>query len=127
MCAEVFDDDVDVGVVETLLEQVLVAFAHVFAGVVVGAAGDHGQEADLLGALAVHVDAVEEAGDAVVAEHLAVEDVDSGLDGGFAAKLLIESGHVCCSPVAGLPDGKPASEMPVWTPRIVIVNKRNDR
>jgi hypothetical protein len=74
-------------------DQVRVAPAHVHAGVVVGAAGDHRQEPLLLGRLPLHVDPVEEVGDTVVAQDLAVKDVDRGLDGGSAAQFIIQARH----------------------------------
>ena len=73
--------------------EVEVAATHVLAGVLGGAAEDHGEEGLLLGGLSVHVDVVEESADAVVGEDLAVEDVDGGLDGGGAAKLFINRAH----------------------------------
>lgn len=48
-------------------------FAHVFAGVVVGAAEGHGEEGFLLGGLFFHVDVVKEFADAVVAQDFSVE------------------------------------------------------
>ena len=89
--AEVLDHGVDVAVVEA--DQVGVAAAHVLAGVAVGAAEDHRQEALLLGGLALHVDAVEVVRDAIVRKHLAIENVDRGIEGRGAAQFVVQA-HV---------------------------------
>src|SRR3989344_4417378 len=73
--------------------QACVAAAHVLARVGVGPAERHDQEGALLPDLLLHVHAIEEVRDAVVRQHLAVEDVDSGLHGGGSADAFIERGH----------------------------------
>ncbi len=66
--------------------------AHVLAGVVVGAAEGHGQEGLLLGRLLLHIHAFEKLIDAVVGQHLAIENVHRGIHRRLAADAVIQAG-----------------------------------
>jgi len=83
--SEMFDDGIEVRVIEAAGDQMGVAAAQVLAGVGDRSAEDHGEEGLLLGDLAVHVDAFKEVRYSRVGEDLAVEEIDGGFDGGSAA------------------------------------------
>jgi hypothetical protein len=48
----------------------------------------HSQEGFLLGALTIHVYVFKEAGNAIVAQDFAVENIDSGFNGGLSSELV---------------------------------------
>ena len=89
---EVLDHGVDVLVGEAALDEVGVGALEVAARVLVGAAGDQGQEGALLGGQEAHVDALEERRDTRIVEQAAVEGVGGGAEGGRAAQA-VEEGH----------------------------------
>ncbi len=67
------------------------AFAHVFARVVVRATKSEGEEALLLGRLLLHVHAFEKTIDAFVGQNLAIENVHRGIHRCFAADTLVQT------------------------------------
>ena len=69
-------------------------FAHVLAGIVVRTAGHHRQECLLLGGLARHINTLEETVDIGVGQYPAIENIDGGIDGGFATELFIDCTHI---------------------------------
>src|SRR6187431_128337 len=72
--------------------------AHVLARVRVRTAERERQERLLLGALPVHVDVVEKARDALVGQHLAIENVDRGIDRCLTTESVVDgSAHVSSS------------------------------
>lgn len=83
--AEEFNDGIDVRIIESTADETGVAGAHILAAVVGGSAEDHGEEGFLLADLLIHIDVIEEMGDAIVGEDLAVEDIDRSVDGGSSA------------------------------------------
>lgn len=83
--SEMFDDGIEVRVVEAAGDEVGVATAHILAGVSDRPSENHGEEGLLFGDLSVHVDSFEKVRDARVGEDFAVEEIDGGFDGGGAA------------------------------------------
>lgn len=78
--------------------QVGVGRPHVLAAVGIRATEGDREEGLLLGALAVHVDGVEVPADAVVRQHLAIEQVHRRVDCGFPTDLLAKA-HFLFSPL----------------------------
>ena len=86
--AEMSGDGVEMGILEPSLHQGRVHRGQVVAVIVGGPVEGQGQERPHLGPQGLDVDAVEELVDGVVGKHLAVEQVDSRLDGRLASDAL---------------------------------------
>jgi len=94
--AQEFDHGIEMRVIQTAGDQMLVAAPHIRSAVVVRAAERHRQKRLLFRCLAVHIDTIEKRADPLIGKNLPVEDIDRCVNSGLAAQLRIKGCFVCC-------------------------------